>query len=142
MLARKCVKNEPKAYEEVNELLMRIGLSINAIWDDTEKRKARELVRAYMRREPASITKIHELLTSAGESMDGFMARALDANIDTIEKVDRLTAIAEDRRNASLREIDRRRVLLGQTLRRSVQEIEEGEFKVIETTPAKRKDAA
>jgi hypothetical protein len=46
------------------------------------------------------------------------------------------------RRNASLREIDRRRAVLGQTLRRSVQEIENGEFKVIDTTPAKGKDAA
>ena len=36
-----------------------------------------------------------------------------------------------------LREIYRRRAVLGETLRRSVQEIEDGEFKVIETTPTK-----
>jgi hypothetical protein len=41
-----------------------------------------------------------------------------------------------------LREIDRRRAVLGETVRRAVQEVEEGEFKVIETTPAKGKNAA
>ena len=51
----------------------------------------------------------------------------------------RLATIAESRRNASLHEIERRRAVLGETLRRSVQEIEDGEFEVIETTPPKEK---
>jgi hypothetical protein len=60
----------------------------------------------------------------------------------TISNGYRLTTIAESRRNASLREIDRRRAVLGERLRRSVQEIEDREFKVIETTPGTRKNAA
>jgi hypothetical protein len=40
-----------------------------------------------------------------------------------------------------LREIDRRRVVLGEALRRQVQEVE-GEFEVIEKTPAAAKSAA
>jgi hypothetical protein len=44
----------------------------------------------------------------------------------------RLTTVAEGRRNATLREIDHRRAILGETLRRSAQEIEADEFKVIE----------
>ncbi len=48
-----------------------------------------------------------------------------------------LAAIAESRRNASLDEIDPRRAILGASLRQKVQEIEEGEFKLIEKdTPA------
>jgi len=85
---------------------------------------------------------VHKLLTEGGVSMDSFMADALTEKLDYIERIDRLTTIAESRRNASLNEIDRRRVLLGKTLRRSVQEIEGAEFKVIETTPAKGKNAA
>jgi hypothetical protein len=60
----------------------------------------------------------------------------------------RLTTIAESRRNASLHEIDRRRAVLGETLRRSVQEIEDGELViadgelVIEPTAAEGKNAA
>ena len=45
------------------------------------------------------------------------------------------------RRNASLREIDRRRVVLGETLRRTVQEVEEKERKLLEP-PAKGEKAA
>ena len=75
-------------------------------------------------------------------SIETLMAEALAQELDYIERVDRLTTIAESRRNASLREIDRRRAVLGETLRRTVQEVEDGEFEVIETTPAKGKDAA
>jgi len=61
---------------------------------------------------------------------------ALPRDLDRIERIDRLISIAETRRNISLREIDRRRMVLGEALRRNLQEVEEGEFEVIETTPA------
>ena len=112
------------------------------ILDRARGRKAKELVQEYVRHEPDAVTLVHELLTGAGVSMDTFMAKALAEKLDNIERIDRLTTIAESRRNASLHEIDRRRAVLGETLRRSVQEIEDGEFEVIETTPAKGKNAA
>ena len=59
-------------------------------------------------------------------------------NLDRIERIDQLATGAENRRNASLREIDRRRAVLGETLR--PRELEDGEFQVIETTPAEGKD--
>jgi hypothetical protein len=65
----------------------------------------------------------------------------LNSELDDIERFDRLTTIAETRRNAMLREIDRRRAVLGEALRRQVQEVE-GEFKVIEKTPGEAKSAA
>ena len=85
---------------------------------------------------------VDELLTDAGVSMDAFMADALANRLDSIERIDHLTTIAESRRNASLHEINRRRAVLGETLRRSVQEIEDGEFEVIEMTPAQGKNVA
>ena len=72
---------------------------------------------------------VHEILTDAGVSMDGLMADALAEKLDDIERIDRLISIAESRRNASLYEIERRRAVLGETLRRSVQEIEDGNMK-------------
>jgi hypothetical protein len=96
----------------------------------------------YVRRESDAVTLIDELLTSGGKSMDTLIAEALAEELNHIERIDRLTAIAESRRNASLREIDRRRAVLGETLRRSMQEVEDAEFEVIETTPAKGKNAA
>ena len=115
---------------------------MDEILDDAKGRKAKELVQEYVRREPDAVTQVHELLTDAGMSMDGLMADALAKQLDDIERIDRLITIAESRRNASLHEIDRRRAVLGETLRRSVQEIEDGEFEVIETTPAQGKNVA
>jgi hypothetical protein len=80
-------------------------------------------VQEYVRREPDAVKLVDELLTDAGESMDGLMADALANRLDSIERIDRLISIAESRRNASLHEIERRRAVLGETLRQSVQEI-------------------
>ena len=79
------------------------------------------------------------LSAGQGASLDRLLVGNLvndvdDNNLNDIERIDRLTTIAESRRNASLREIDRRRAVLGAALRRNVQEIEEGEYKVIETS--------
>jgi hypothetical protein len=140
MLAAECAPNTAEADDKLDKLLDSIGLNMNSVLNDARVQKAKELVQAYVRREPDALTLIDELLTAAGASMDSFMADALTEKLDYIERIDRLTSIAEDRRNASLAEIERRRAVLGTTLRRSVQEIEDAEFEVIEETPAKGKN--
>jgi hypothetical protein len=140
MLAAECASNTAEGDEKLDKLLRSIGLHTSAVLDEARAQKAKELVQAYVRREPDALTLIDELLTAAGASMDSFMADALTEKLDYIERIDRLTSIAEDRRNASLAEIERRRAVLGTTLRRSVQEIEDAEFEVIEETPAKGKN--
>jgi hypothetical protein len=140
-LADKCASNESDAVDKVNEILTGADLDIDDILGQAQAHKAEELVQQYARGEPDAVTLISELLAGAGVSVDALMA-ALTKKLDDIERIDRLTSIAESRRNTSLREIDRRRAVLGETLRRSVQEIEDGEFEVIETTPAKGKNAA
>ena len=52
-------------------------------------------------------------------------------NIEDAERVDRLITIAEGRRNAVLREIDRQRAVLAQMLQARAQEIEATEFETI-----------
>ena len=103
--------------------------------------KAKDLVLGYVRHEPDAVALVDEHLADAGTSMDTLVADALAGNLDDIERIDRLTAAAEGRRNAALREIDRRRVVLGELLRRSVQELEERERKLLEP-PAKGEKAA
>jgi hypothetical protein len=141
-MARQYVDDEPDAIEKVNRVLEGIDLQLGKILRDARARKAKELVQAYVRRDPDAITLINELLADEGRSMDTFMANALMNGLDTIERINRLTTIAESRRNASLHEIERRRAILGEPLRRTVQEIEDGEFKMIETTPANEENAA
>jgi hypothetical protein len=142
MLAAECAPNTAEAGAKLDKLLSSIGLNIDTVLDDARAQKAKELLQEYGRREPETVSLVDELLTYAGTSMDVFMADALAAKLDDIERIDRLSTIAEDRRNAHLTEIGRRRAVFGAMLRRSVQEIEEAEFKVIETTPAKGKNAA
>ena len=84
---------------------------------------------------------IDQLLAGAGSSIDALVAKALSEQLDNIERIDRLITIAETRRNAMIREIDRRRAALSEALRRQVQEVE-GEFEVIEKSPAEAKSAA
>jgi len=142
MLAYKCARNEADAVDKVNEILAGKRLRLDPILDHAKDHKVKELAQEYARREPGAVTLVHELLAGAGLSMDRFMANALVLKLDDIERIDRLITTAASRRDASLREIERRRAFLGETLRRSVQEIEDGEFEVIEPTPAEGKNAA
>ena len=112
------------------------------VLNDARVNRAKELVKEYARRESGAVALIDDLLAKAGKTIDGLMVSHLKSQLEYIERLDRLTSIAEARRNASLREIDRRRSALGEKLRRSVQEIEERELTLIETTTAKGKDAA
>jgi hypothetical protein len=142
MLAAECAPNDADDDDKLDEVLRSIGLNTVKVLNDARAHKVKELVQQYVRREPNTVTLVDELLSSAGVSMDALMANALAEKLDYIERIDRLTTVAESRRNAMLHEIERRRAVLGETLRRSVQEIEDAEFKVVETTPNKGKNAA
>jgi len=141
-LAHKCARNEPDTLDQINDVLAGVGTHTDNILRDAEACKAMEIVQQYVRREPGAVKLIHGLLATYGVSIETLTVKALPKELDYIERIDRQITIAESRRNASLREIDRRRPILGETLRRSVQEAENGEFKVIEAWPAKGKNAA
>jgi hypothetical protein len=136
-LARRYLREEPEAVEKVHEVIYEAGFE--TISDTARASKAEELAGAYARREPKAIKQVHELLAVSGQSMHDVYARALMANIDELARIDHLMSIAENRRSAILCEIDRRRAVLGEALRRKVQLLETDDFKVIETTPGKEK---
>ncbi len=100
---------------------------------------AQELVQEYARREPDAVKRVNELLASNGSTREDLILNKLSEQFDEIERIDRQITVAETRRNISLREIDRRRAVLGEALRRTLPEVE-GEFKVIETTEKDRRD--
>jgi hypothetical protein len=140
-LVHRCAENERDAVDKVNQILDGIALDTDRILQRARDRKAKELMEDYVQRKPGAIKLIDKLLASAGSSIDALMVQALPMELDKIERIDRLTTIAETRRNAMLREIDRRRAALSEALRRQVQEVE-GEFEVVEKTPAAAKSAA
>ena len=91
-------------------------------------------MRQYERGEPDAIAQVEELLVEGGESLDLLTLTVSPPGIHKlgdIEQIDHLITVAEGRRNRSLREIDRRRAVLGAALLRNVQEIETDEYKLI-----------
>ncbi len=138
MLARACAQNQSPAVDEVNKILDRIGDSMDYVLHRAQADEAQELTQKYRRRESATVKFIDKLLAAAGKSFDSLIAKALP--LDYIERIDHLITIAENRRDASLREIDRRRVVLGQKVRKSLQELEDNQLEVIEAAPAIQKD--
>ncbi len=142
-LAHKCAQNEPEAVDKVQTILASINRDLDRFLKDAQAEKAEELLEKYAQCEPDAIKLVNDCLAGARVSMDSLVADALRGQqFNYIERIDHLATIAENRRNAALREIDRRRSVLGETLRKTVQEVEDAEFKVIETRPAKGKNAA
>jgi len=133
-LAHQCAMNEPDADDKVNQILDDTDWDMDGVLNSAKTRKTEELVQAYVQRKPAAIKLVDRLLAGANLTIDALIVRELRLDPNNIERFDRLIAIAENRRNGMLREIDRRRAVLGEALRRQMQEIE-GEFEVLDKTP-------
>src|SRR5262249_14204355 len=119
-LARKCAQNEPDADDKVNQILAAIDLDIDAVLKIAKDRKAKELAQDYVRRNGGVIKLMDGLVDSAGWSINALRVRTVRDKLENTGRIDRLTTIAEPRRNAMLREIDRRRAVLSEALRRQV----------------------
>ena len=141
-LAQQCARNEKDAVDKVNKILATAELDIDAVLDKARNRNVKDLVQAYTRREPDAVTLVDELLAGIGKSIDLLMAEAVAETLDYVERIERLTTVAESRRNSSLREIDRRRPVLAETLQRSVQQIESDELEIIEASSGEAENAA
>ena len=76
----------------------------------------------------------NEVLASAGLTMDAVAAHTLVFHMWEFERIDRMTIMAEERRDSMLREIERHRTGFGRRLRRAVdeaQDVEDAEVKVV-----------
>jgi hypothetical protein len=100
------------------------------------------LAKAWAAREKKAIEWVNELLAAAGLTMDAVMAQTLSINLNDIERIERMIANAEARRNAILREVERHRATWGENLRRAAQQAEDIEFEIIENKSGKARSAA
>jgi hypothetical protein len=66
-------------------------------------------------------------------TIDEVTAKTLQSNLNSFERLDRMLASLEARRNNALREIDRHRAALGGGGRQSIEEIEDADFRDVET---------
>src|SRR5205823_9453841 len=81
---------------------------------------------------------VNRVLAAAGLTMDAVHANTFSALIDRFECIDRMTMMAEGRRDTILREIERHRESFAQRLRRVIDDAEDAEFKVIAAQEARR----
>jgi hypothetical protein len=140
-LVRQFLENEPDATKKIDELLEATGKSTYSIYQAIKNGTVEQLTRSCVRGEPRAVKRVNKLVALRGVTVQDLVAEPLSRKMDAIERMDRLIASAETRRNASLREIDRRRAVLGQELRRSL-EAADNDFEVIEATCVEGKDAA
>jgi hypothetical protein len=96
-------------------------------------RGGQALIADWTARKPEAIKRIDAILESAGRTMDSVMAQSLSIKLDDIERIDRMIALAEARRNAALRELDAHQENQSHKLRQTVQQLENG-FRAIEHT--------
>ena len=98
----------PGAALKVDSILHYARTDANTIEQDARARKAEELVQEYLQHKPSTVALINEFLARSGVNIDSLAAEKLTHRFDDIERIQRFITMAEDRRNASLREIERR----------------------------------
>jgi hypothetical protein len=106
--------------------------------------KAYDLSEQWARHEDEAVAAVDRHLAMAGLTMDAVMAHTMAEHIELVEKMDGMIVSAEIRRNATLREIERRRSDLAARLRHATGDrgIAEAEFEVIEAPAASRAPVA
>jgi hypothetical protein len=82
----------------------------------------------FTRQDKEAVKEVNALLEAAGLSWDAVLAQTMTINVESIERFDRMCTIAEARRDATLREIDRRRTSFGERVRRALDQLKPGEF--------------
>jgi hypothetical protein len=97
---------------------------------------ARELGEKWAAGDKGARKEVEAVLAKAGLTIDEATAKTLERKLDSFERLDRILASAEARRNNALREIDRHRTALGGGVRRSIEEIEDAEFRDVEAGEA------
>lgn len=74
--------------------------------------------------------------------MATIIAGTFTRKFDVVDRIEQMIATSEWRRNATLREIDRRRANFAQRMRSAMQKIEDAEFETIEHEASPKTETA
>lgn len=94
---------------------------------------AMEIVNDWIRGDAKAIKRVDEVLREGKLTMEDVEARAMTISINKMEQYNRLLSPLESRRNAVLREIEHRRAVLAQRLRRVMRNAEDAEFEEVDS---------
>jgi hypothetical protein len=92
-----------------------------------------QLSKMWMAGDKDARKEVEAVLRKAQLSLDDVTAETLECNLESFERLDRMLASAEARRNNALREIDRHRSAFGAAVRQAIDEAEDVEFRDVET---------
>ena len=117
----------------VERVLDDLGYGPEISFDYTEK-----LAKKWAAGDKNARKEVQAALDKAGLTTDEVTAKTLESKLDSFERLDRMLASAEARRNNALREIDRHREALGGAVRHAIDEVQDAEFRDVETGAAER----
>jgi hypothetical protein len=114
--------------EGVQEVMSRLGYG-----EGPNYAYPREIGQSWAAGDKSAKKDVARALAAAGLAIDDVTATTLERNIDKFERIERMLASAEARRNNALREIDRHRSAYGAAIRRTLDEVEDVEFRDVES---------
>lgn len=91
-------------------------------------RHKNELTKGWALRDREPMKEVKAMLKQSGLDEKAIEAQTFVANIETLERIDRMLMQLKTRRNIAFREIDRHRAVLAQRLRELALEIEDAAF--------------
>jgi len=112
----------------VREVLDGLGYGQDQMYDYTKR-----LGQSWAAGDKKSRKEVMAALNAAGLTVDELTAKTLESKLHSFERLDRMLASAEARRNNGLREIDRHREALGRAIRQAIDEVQGAEFRDVET---------
>lgn len=95
---------------------------------DLDEKRVDALTKQWRAGEAEAIEQIEQILSDANLTFEDVHAQAFRDQLDGIERLYRLMAVIEARRNAVLREIERRRICFAQRLRENSDYLEATEL--------------
>ncbi len=91
-----------------------------------------KLVSDWVRKDQAGVEAVNAILQAAGIDAGTIAAQTFAVRLDAFERIDRLLSHVESRRNAILREVQRRREAVARVLSDAATVIEDAEYRALE----------
>lgn len=107
--------------------------------ENTIREASKKLASRWFNGDPEVLNSIKQAETANMISITDSVGLLFFNDIDAIERIDQMLSVLEIRRNAVLREIERRRATLGRSLRDGIQKAEDAEYQVIKLKSPPRK---
>jgi hypothetical protein len=105
------------------------------VYTNLDQTQIGALLKNWRAGEASAVKQVEQALLTLNRTVDASLARAFSGNLDHLDHLERLTARAEGRRNATLREFERHRGSPALRPRDNIRQLDDVEFEKIESGP-------